>query len=452
MIGMLPAAGLINYVLPGISLAAPRNDRKKPNIIFILSDNTRWNFFGYMGHPFIRTPGLDRLAAEGVVFENAFNSCSLCSPSRASILTGAYAHTHGVLNNHTAWTGQKTTFPEYLSKAGYDTAFIGKWHMPGEGLPEMPFLDKFVSFTYREGQGSYYNCPLIVDGKPTPSRKEYLTEELTDYAIEFMQKNVESSNKPFCLYLSHKNAHPPYLPPKDIAGIYADVDITLPKGIDSWFSKTNGNVFQGIMMGSYEKQYRGYCEVITAMDRQIERLLSRIDDLGLRDNTLIIYMGDNGMSLGEHRHHGIREAYEEVIRLPFVVRCPWLIPDPGSRRSQMVLNIDIATTLLDIAGIPIPKDMDGASIAPWLKNGRLPGRKAWLLEFWKYFPENTPTYFGVRTQTHKFIEYEKGRRPEIFDLQADPREQHNLYGTPEGDKLLPELKSMLEALKDGRNL
>ena len=145
---------------------------------------------GFMNHPFIKTPGLDRLAGEGIVFENTFNTTSLCSPSRASILTGTYAHTHRVLNNHTPWTGQKPTFLEYLSKAGYDTAFIGKWHMPGKGLPDMPYLDLFVSYTYREGQGSYFNCPLIVNGRPEPSEKAYITEEMTRRAIAFIEQNL----------------------------------------------------------------------------------------------------------------------------------------------------------------------------------------------------------------------------------------------------------------------
>jgi N-acetylglucosamine-6-sulfatase len=424
---------------------------KKPNIIFILSDNIQYDDFGFNGHPFIKTPGIDRLAAEGVVFSNGFNTTSLCSPARASVLTGAYARNHGVLNNHTPWTGQKKTFLEYLKDVGYDTAFVGKWHMPGEGLPKMPFLDLFVSYTYREGQGAYLNCPLIVNGVDTPPRKEYLTEELTDRAIEFIEERTQDgeTSTPFCLYLSHRAAHPPFVPPQNIRGIYADEEIEMSKEVDPWFSKTNGNVFQGVMMGSYEEQYRKYCEVITAMDRQIGRLVDRVDELGLDENTVIIFSPDNGMMWGEHRCHGIRQPYEEAIRTPFVVRHPGLVSDPGTRREQMALNIDIAPTLLDIAGIPIPDDMDGESFLPILADKDVEGRKAWLIEFWKYFPENTPSYAGVRTETHKYVEYEKTLRPQLFDLEADPKEMNNLYGTPQGDELLPDLKATLEALKRG---
>jgi N-acetylglucosamine-6-sulfatase len=427
----------------------------RPNILFILSDNFRWDCMGFMNHPFIKTPGLDRLAEEGIVFENTFNTTSLCSPSRASILTGTYAHTHRVLNNHTPWTGQKPTFLEFLKKAGYDTAFIGKWHMPGKGLPDMPYLDLFVSYTYREGQGSYFNCPLIVNGRPEPSKNAYITEEMTRRTIEFMEQRLSKpgeERRPFCIYLSHRTAHPPFHAPEGIAGMYAHEKVHLPKGVDSWFSRTNGNVFQGIMMGTYENQYRRYCEVITAMDRDIQALLDRVDKLGLRDNTIVIYAGDNGMMWGEHRRHGIKYPYEECIRLALIVRCPWLVQDPGQRRSQMVLNIDFAPTMLDIAGVPVPGEMEGESLIPILNDRDSTGRKGWLLEYWKYFPENFPSYVGVRTETHKYVEYEKTFVPELFDISTDPREQNNLYGTPKGEQVLPELQDMLEALKTGRQL
>ena len=411
---------------------------------------------GCAGHPFIKTPAMDRLAREGVRFENAFNTTSLCTPARASILTGAYAAKHGVKNNHTPWNYKMTTFLEYLGRNGYATAFIGKWHMPGKGLPELPFLDLFVSYTYREGQGSYFDCPLVVNGKDTPSRKSYLSEEVTDWAIEFMEgkhRRAGNAGKPFCVYLSHRPAHPPFVSPAGIAGMYKDADVksVLPKVVDPWwFGKTRRNVFQGIMMGSYYDQYRRYCETITAMDREIGRLLDVIDRKGLRDNTLVIYMGDNGMSWGEHAHHGIRESYEQVIRVPLIVRAPWLIPDPGSLRKAMALNIDIAPTLLAAAGVEIPADMDGMSLLPFLRSGRAEGRAAFKLEFWHYYPEPTPTYVGVRTDRYKYVEFQKGRKPWLFDLKEDPGEEKNLYGTPEGEKLLPRMKSLLEKLKKVR--
>jgi arylsulfatase A-like enzyme len=219
-----------------------------------------------------------------------------------------------------------------------------------------------------------------------------------------------------------------------------------------WYGKTDHNVFQGVMMGSYDKQLRKYGETITAMDRDIGRLLDQIDKSGFRDNTVVVYMGDNGMMWGEHHLHGIKYPYEESIRLPFIVRAPWLIRDPGSRRSQIALNIDIGPTLLDLAGIPIPGDMEGVSLMPYLMNRKVSGRKAFLLEFWQYYPERCPTYFGVRTKTHKYVEYQKGWEPMLFDLTADPKESRNLYNTPEGEKILSELKELLEKLKKNKKL
>jgi len=345
------------------------------------------------------------------------------------------------------------TFLEHLSRGGYSTAFIGKWHMPGKGLPDMPFLDLFVSYTFREGQGSYFDCPMVVNGKEVPSRKPYITEEITDYAMEFMEdsaKKPEKDRKPFCIYLAHRPGHPPFQAPKDIKGIYDSKDVSkvLPKHADpNWYGKTKGNVFQGVMMGSYHNQYRQYCETITAMDRDIVRILNRVDELGLTDNTLVIYMGDNGMQWGTHDCHGIREPYEESARLPLIVRAPWLIKDRGEKRSQITANIDIAPTLLDMAGVKMPKKMDGKSLKPVLKNPDKKLREACLLEFWRYYPENTPSYTGVRTEKYKYVEFERGRKPWLFDLKNDPKEMKNIHDTPAGQKEVKRLRATMKELQ-----
>jgi len=205
------------------------NDRsiragKRPNMIVILSDDHRYDYFSGTGHSFVRTPALDRLAGEGVRFTNAFVTTSLCSPSRASFLTGQYASTHGVQNNFTPWNPANETFVETLADSGYAGAFIGKWHMPG-GLPDLEGLDEFVSFTAQDGQGVYYNCPLIVNGHREESRVPYLTTELTNRAIDFGR---EKENEPFVLYLSHKAAHANFLPARELAGIYDHADVPMP--------------------------------------------------------------------------------------------------------------------------------------------------------------------------------------------------------------------------------
>jgi N-acetylglucosamine-6-sulfatase len=436
---------------------APRKSfnkqNKMPNIIFILGDNHQYRTMGCGGHPFVKTPGMDRLAREGVMFDNTFSTTPLCSPSRASILTGTYAHKHGVKNNHTPWTGTLPTFLENLSQHGYATAFIGKWHMPGEQLPQLEFLDHFVSYTYREGQGAYFNCPLIVDGQEIKSRRGYITEIITDYSLEFMEKmrNVErDEGRPFCIFLGHRPGHPPYEAPPEIRGLYRDENVKdlLPDHIDPWwYGKANRNIFEGVMMGSYYDQYRKYCETITAMDRDIQRLLEYLDITGLSESTVVIYMGDNGMQWGTHDCHGIREPYEDSIRLPLIVRAPWLTPRVNLKQSQMVLNLDIAPTLLELAGISIPNHYDGISLVPILRGDDPDGRNEFLLEYWRYFPENTPSYRGIRTNHHKLIEFERGRKPMLFNLMDDPEELINLYESAGSDLIIEDLLSRMASIQ-----
>ena len=233
----------------------------------------------------------------------------------------------------------------------------------------------------------------------------------------------------------------------------ADVGKVLPPNVDSWwFGKTRGNVFQGSMMGSYFDQYRGYLETLTAMDADIDRLLERIDELGLAEDTVVIYMGDNGMQWGTHGRHGIREPYEESAKLPLIVRAPRIVPDPGTVRDQIALNIDIAPTLLELAGLNLPKYVEGESLLPILRDAEAASREAFLMEFWRYYPENTPSYRGVRTRRYKYIEFDKGRDPWLFDLTEDPDEMRSLYGTPGARGVLPEVSRLLERLQAGKRL
>ena len=395
----------------------------------------------------MKTPSLDRLASEGILFSNAFVTSALCSPSRASFLTGLYAHSHGVQNNLTPWRDESITFLELFKQAGYDTAFIGKWHMPGR-LPKLRGVDLFVSFTIQGGQGRYWNCPLVVNGIEDPSRNPYITEELTDRAIEFISRKRD---KPFCVYLSHKAVHHEWSPPKDLARLYKDVKISYPKEADTWVTSMNGAVYAGTF-GTLDHHYKNYCRVVVDVDRNVGRFLKKLDELGFADNTIVVYAGDNGYFWGEHRLVDKRWAYEESIRIPFIVRCPWLIKDPGRRADQMVLNIDLAPSLLEVAGLAVPQHMEGTSFAPVLKSASSPGRKAWLYEYSKDFPYNVPGIEGVRTNTHIYIEYLSKRTPEIYDLVNDPRQQRNLIDTDEGKRLLPEMKKMLEDLKKGKKL
>ncbi len=446
--GALSAASLVGGLSTGVSNLVLGNSRdRKPNILFILSDDHRWDVLGAVGHPFIQTPNLDRLAGEGILFQNSFVTTSICSPSRASFLTGQYAHRHGVINNVSHWNNENVTFLELLKAGGYDTAFIGKWHMPGK-LPELRGLDEFVTFTIEKGQGRYWNCPLIENGVEVSPREPYITDELTRRALEYIDQKHEN---PFCLYLSLKAAHHNWSPPKETEDLYSDVKFELPEEADNMVGYTNGNMLLGYLQ-PVDQVYRKYCQVVTSIDNHVGQVLNRLDELGLSNNTIVVYAGDNGYLFGEHRKVDKREPYEESIRIPFIVRYPGFIPDPGRRAEQMVLNIDLAPSLLDAAGLPIPENMDGESFFPILDSSSAPGRQMWLYEMFKDFPQRTPPINAVRTNRYIYIEYERSRPFELFDVMKDPRQRHNLMGTPEGDRLLPELKRQLRLLQEKRRL
>jgi arylsulfatase A-like enzyme len=439
------SAAMAGLGLPSGLQGQPRP--KRPNIIFILTDDHRWDCLGAMGHPFLKTPNMDRIANEGLLFENAFVTTSLCSPSRASFLTGQYASVHGVKNNFSRWDENKNrTFMEHLKGAGYDTAFIGKWHMPGGRLPQLPGVDLFVSFTRKDGQGDYFNCPLYVNHQLTPNRTPYITEELTDYALDFVTSDRQN---PFCLYLSHKAIHHDWKPPDHLKGRYrkAPLDHLAPES-DKYNTWTHLNWLEGTM-GNMHNVYRRYCECLVSVDEQVGRLLTALEEKDLLDNTVIVYAGDNGYMWGEHRLYAKHYPYEESIRIPYLVRAPrHLLSAPGRRAGQMILNIDLAPTLLDMAGVPIPTAMQGQSFLPVMRSPYAVGRSAWVYELFRDFPfgGRVPPHKALRTERYKYIDWELCRRPELYDLQADPREMRNLFETAETG-LTTRLKAELETLK-----
>jgi N-acetylglucosamine-6-sulfatase len=419
---------------------------RPPNVVFILSDNHRHDAYRAAGHPFVRTPALDRLAREGVRFANAFCTTPLCSPARASFLTGLYAWRHGVRNNadRARWDDRLVTLHERLHGAGYATAFIGKWHIPGTGLPTLRGVDRFVSFEIQDGQGRYFDCPLRVDGRREPSRRSYLTEELTDRALAFVET---SRDRPFFLYLSHKAVHHPWKPPPDLVGLYADADVTLPAGADRWTGFVDGNLYGGVTRPLADA-IRVYLATVTGLDRAIGRLLDGLDDLGLADDTLVVYASDNGFLFGENGRTELRWPLEPVLRIPLLVRYPRLAR-AGAIAPQMALNLDLAPTLLELAGVPVPASLDGASLVPVLRDPSAPGRRAWLVENTREFPYRTPSYQGVRTERYLYVEYEGRFAPTLHDLARDPGQRRDLHGTPGGAGLELELAGLLAALRRG---
>jgi N-acetylglucosamine-6-sulfatase len=439
--------------LPGIDGARPRN------VIFILVDDLRDDVFGFRGHPFIQTPHIDALARGGVQFRNAFVTTSLCSPSRASILTGQFMHNHKVVDNNDPVHGYPTFFPQYLQKAGYETAFVGKWHMGHDSDDPRPGFDHWVGF---RGQGLYYppdrpGWRLNINGKHVP-QKGYITDELTDYAIEWLEKRT--GDKPFFLYLSHKAVHAEFYPAPRHKDAYSDVEIPEPatqadtpenyRGKPMWV-KNQRNSWHGVDFPYHsgldiKEYFRDYCRTLNAVDDSVGRVMQFLRSKGLDENTVVMFMGDNGFLFGEHGLIDKRNAYEESMRVPLLAHCPSLFGS-GVQVKGMVANIDIAPTVLELAGLKAPAHMDGRSFLD-LATGKLDPaqwRKHLLYEYyWEWNFPHTPTTFALRGDRYKFIQYHGlWDTDELYDIQSDPRETVNLIGNPQYRPIVQQMRQAL---------
>ena len=435
----LPRPETLPGPLPAGAVPPAGADERPPNLVVILSDDHRFDFAGHAGHPFVETPSLDRLAAEGTRFENAFVTSSLCSPSRASFLTGVEPHRHGVWNNVTPWSDANRTWFEYLKQRGYDTAFIGKWHMPGN-LPDLRGVDEFVTFTVFGGQGRYESCPLVVNGREEPSRKRYIAEELTDRAIAFVEQPRDA---PFVLYLAHKNVHAEFTPDPRERGRYEDRPVPVPPGGHARVSLTEAQ-YVHFELRSLPDVVRRYAEAVTSMDREIGRLLDTLDRLGIADETVVVYTSDNGYLWGEHGKVDKRWAFEESIRVPFLVRGPGATA--GATSARLVLNLDLAPTLLELAGVAKPASLQGRSLVPLLADPAAPFRDGFFYRYFFEAPYPVPTHSALRTESHKLVAY-PGRPPVLYDLAVDPREQRDIAATsPHAAALVRRLEQAHAAL------
>ena len=428
--------------LGSLSAAMAQSPRKKRNVVFILSDDHRWDAMGFLhGQSWLQTPNMDRIASEGAHLKNAFVTTALCSPSRASILTGRYAHAHKIIDNNTAIPNGTAFFPQQLQKAGYKTAFIGKWHMGGESDMPQPGFDKWVSF---RGQGSYFPTPngLNIDGKSVP-QKGYITDELTDFALEWIQKQPKT--QPYFLYLSHKAVHGDFFPAPRHEGKFKNETFVPPATMDPAYPKYHNrpmwvqnqrNSWHGVEYPYHTpvglaEYYKMYAETLLAVDESIGRVFELLRQRGELDSTLVIYMGDNGFAFGEHGLIDKRTAYEESMRVPLLARCPELFAG-GKTVNEVVANIDIMPTVLETTGVPIPAGLDGRSFLPILQGKQIPWRNSLLYEyFWeRNFPQ-TPTIHALRTDRFKYIRYHGlWDLDELYDLQNDPQETNNLIADP----------------------
>ncbi|MFW6088729.1 MAG: sulfatase [Gemmatimonadota bacterium] len=428
------------------------------NVVFILSDDHRYDLMGF--HPgapeWLETPALDRMAAGGAHLRNAFVTTSLCSPSRASILTGRYAHRHGVVDNTSPIPEGTVFFPEYLDEAGYATAYIGKWHM-GEGADSdmpRPGFDHWISF---RGQGVYSNPELNVDGE-RQRVSGYTTDVLTDSAISWLERR-RGESEPFFLYLSHKAVHAEFEPAPRHAGRYAENPIPYPasmanteanyRGKPNWVYEQRFSwhgvdyMFHGQF--DFDTFYRRYAETLLALDEGVGRVLDALERLGFDENTLVIYMGDNGFMLGEHGLIDKRHAYEASMRVPMLAYAPGWI-EPGIEVRSLVRNIDVAATILDLAGVDSGHEMDGRSFAPALEGRDLSeGEGEFLYEyFWEYAFPHTPTTFALRGDRYKFVFYHGvWDVQELYDLETDPDERFNLIHVPEHRERVEAMRARL---------
>ncbi len=448
----------------------------QPNIIFILCDDHRWDAMGFMGHPFLETPHLDRLAKEGVHFENAFVTTSLCSPSRASILTGLYAHNHGVGDNYHPVDTALTFFPQQLQKAGYETAFIGKWHMGDLDDPQRGF-DHWVAF---RGQGTYYPdghgtsrvVPQTrydgfnINGEKRVPQKGYITDELTDYALEWLDQR-EGTTAPFFLYISHKAVHSDFVARDGERGMYKDKKWTPPptfadtpsnrKGKPRWLidqrnSRHGADYGYNLENFDVAKYYQRYCEALTAVDDNVGRVLAYLEEHQLQSNTLLVYMGDNGFQFGEHGLIDKRTAYEASIRVPLLMHFPGRL-EANRKVPQVVANIDIGPTLLDVGGAQPEVPVDGQSFWPLALGNQSKGRDALLYEYyWEWNYPQTPTVFAVRGEQFKYIRYHGvWDTDELYDVVKDPYEQHNLINEPGYAETAANMKRRLFELLEESN-
>lgn len=462
----LIAASLTLLLATSLCLAqSNQRQPNRPNIVFILIDDLRWDELGIAGHPFIQTPHIDRIGREGARFRNAFMTTPLCSPSRASFLTGQYAHTHGITDNvdRSAASHQLITFPRLLHDAGYATAFIGKWHMGNDDTPR-PGFDRWVSF---KGQGTYTNPPINEDGKAVqPSG--YITDILSNYAVDFIRRRHD---KPFLVWLAHKAIHPEvtqnndgsvdltkselFLPAERHKNLYAGKTIPhrpnygrAPKDKPALQRQIGNLPPLGAATATSDEAILGRQRTLAAIEEGVGEILRALKETGQLDNTVIVFTSDNGYFYGEHGLSVERRlAYEESIRMPLLVRYPKAIK-ADTVRDEFALNIDLAPTLLELAGVAVPRAMEGRSLVPLLKGQRTAWRNSFLIEYYtdKVFPRMLQMgYQAVRNARWKYIHYlELHGMDELYDLKRDPYERKNLIAEPGAAKALTAMKRELE--------
>ena len=457
------------YLLLTLLVGSLPEGAARPNVVFVLTDDQRSDALSCMGARYLRTPHIDRLAAEGVLFRNHFCTTSLCSPSRASILGGLYAHAHGVTNNFTDYPRDLPTFPRQLQGEGYSTAYIGKWHMGEKDDSKRPGFDHFV--THR-GQGKYFDTEFRANDGERKVVPGYYTTVVTDMAIEWIRS--QKRDKPFLLMLGHKAPHSFYFPEPKYQGVFDTVRVPYPdtafhlEDNPTWI-KQRLSTWHGIYgplfdwrknfpdtsaagMVAFENMVRAYWGTILSVDDSVGRLYEELARRGELDNTLFIFTSDNGLLEGEHGMVDKRTAHEGSLRIPLVVRYPGLVsPKFPKVVDDQTLTLDFAASILEICGArPLPRTQ-GRSWKKLITAGDAEWRTSWYYEYnyEKQFPY-TPNVRALRTDRWKYIRYPHGdgspdkHLAELYDLENDPEERHNLIRLKKHEGLIRKLRAELD--------
>ncbi|MEI6947142.1 sulfatase [Paraflavisolibacter sp. H34] len=494
-----------SFLLPVLLLGGIRSafaqggsrQTNRPNIVLIFSDDHAYQAISAYGSKLVQTPNIDRLAKEGALFQNTFVTNSICGPSRATLLTGKYSHVNGYTVNEQKFNTAQQLFPELLQQGGYQTAWIGKWHLGN--LPR-----GFDYYNVLPGQGHYYNPDFINSNKDTVRIDGYVTDIITSLSQQWL--DGRDQKKPFFLVVGEKATHRSWLPALQDLGAYDQQDFPLPANFhdsfegrvaaqdqdmtidktmrlkedlkvhadfekdfayrrltpeqrkvlsDYYENKVSREFDQGRFTGEallrwkYQRYIKDYLSVARALDRNIGQLLDYLDKTGLAKNTVVIYASDQGFYLGEHGWFDKRFIYEESLRTPFVMRYPGVIK-PGSTVKQFTANIDWAPTILDIAGLAVPKEIQGKSFLPLVKNkeNAVPWRKEVYYHYYEFpQPHHVYPHFGVRTDKYKLVRfYGEKNAWELYDLSKDASEVRNVYGAAAYRKISAELKGKLKEL------
>ncbi len=465
---------------------------RRPNIVFIMTDDHAAHAMSCYGSRINKTPYMDELAKEGMLFYNAFCTNSICSPSRAVILTGKHSHLNGVRNLSDSLDSSQMNFAKILQAEGYKTAIVGKWHL-GEGKGSEP--QGFDYWNVLPGQGDYHD-PVMKEMGTSKKFAGYVTDIITDKSIEWL--NSLEKEQPFCLLIHHKAPHRPWLPDARHKDMYINEDIPQPYTLfDDYANRSNAaknakmriaddlnntdikvksinglslvtlddevitfNSREEMIDWKYQRYIKDYLRCVASVDDNVGRVLEYLRENGLEDDTVAVYTSDQGFFLGDHGWFDKRFMYEESLRMPLIIKYPRMIK-AGTKCEDMVTNLDFAETLLELTESPIPDEMQGLSFKKLLAGEKIPDWKTSM--YYRYWTQgtnhNVPAHYGIRTMRYKLIHYygdalDTGLKTpsstpewELFDLESDPYEMNNVFGDSKYAELVPRLMEELYKLK-----